>query len=244
MNTIRVMTYNVCYYGDDAGTKGMPSEILEEKVNNLKTMLMATGPDFVGLQEDYPYIDEKATIQARTALFKPVWRFTQGTTETTLRAKYGLVSGTYQLRRFSTDRFYRTGLFNYTPTKQKILFISCHLSAYAKNENKRKTELVELFRFIAGETWDHCVVTGDFNTNTDSDRKTLMEMCDKAGFSAAIGPYLPWIRTCYGHDGKERYSFDNVLVSSGMAIRTVNVLGEWYWSLYSDHVPVLCEISF
>lgn len=244
MNTIRVMTYNVCYYGDDAGTKGMPANILDEKVMNLKTMLMMYGPDFVGLQEDYPYIDAKATTTARDALFKPVWRFTQGTTETTLRAKYGAVSGSYKLRRFSTDRFYRTGIFNYTPTKQKILFVSCHLSAYARNENKRKTELKELFTFIAGETWDHCIVCGDFNTNTDGDKKTLMETCDKAGFGMAIGPYLPWNPTCLGHNGKERYSFDNVLVSSGLKIRTVNVLSEWYDRLYSDHVPVMVDVVF
>ncbi len=242
---ISVMSYNICRYNnDESKDPGFPPEIMDRKITNLKQMLMEYGPDFVGLQEDTKYIDRACTKQARTALFTPVWRFVQGTTETTLRAKYGAVSGSFQLMRFSTGRFYAKVIFDYTPAKKKILFVSLHASAYTMNEPSRKKEYDELFNFIFQEKgWDHCIVTGDFNVNTSNDKALLTSLCDETGFNMAIGSYLPWIPTCFGHNGDQELSFDNILVSDKMEIKRTKVLYDWYSGLYSDHLPVICDVA-
>ncbi len=242
MESIGIMTYNICGYNKDQGPKGFPVAIRDEKVSNLKRLLMTYAPDFVGLQEDYKYIDTDGSEQARKAIFSPVWGFVNGTTETTLRAKYGAVPGSYALKRFSTDRFYAKAVFNYTPTDQRILFVSCHPSAYVKNEDKRRTEYTELFEMIQKESWDHCIVAGDFNTNTDNDRDLLRKLCIENRFDMALGTFMPRLPTCLGYDGSALYSFDNILVSGGLMIRKTMVLKDWYNCLYSDHVPVFCEV--
>ena len=72
-NLISVMSYNICGYNFDLGPKGFPVSIRDEKVSQLKQMLMTYAPDFVGLQEDYKYIDTEGSEQARKAVFSPVW---------------------------------------------------------------------------------------------------------------------------------------------------------------------------
>jgi len=60
---ISVMSYNLGFFNMGV-YYGYPSDILDEKVTNLKKMLMKYAPDIVGLQEHVKYIDRDDTIEA------------------------------------------------------------------------------------------------------------------------------------------------------------------------------------
>lgn len=239
---LRVMSYNIGHYNMGSAEKGYPEDLIEEKSGQLKIMLMETAPDLLGLQEDWTWIDRGDTRRSVKELYRPIFRFTAGTGDYTLRARLAAEAGTHQLVRFSTGRYYRRCTFK-LPGKYRLLFVTCHLSAYAAREAERMIELEELFAAVGALQYDCCVITGDFNTNTGADREKLREECRGNGFSMAIGDYLPWIPTCYGRDGRERYSFDNILVSGTGTIRRVAVLGDWYGRLYSDHVPLIADVA-
>jgi len=240
--SIRIMSYNVCHYNFDQGATGFPAAIINEKVMNLKEMLMETAPDLIGLQEDVQYCDTAQTKTSVDYLFNPVWTGT-GTGQSTIRYKPEYVRKTQKLVQFSTGRVYRRAIF--LVDGKRLLFISAHPTPFsgAENQAKRKAEYTQLFTDIKALRWDWCVVVGDMNTFDTADKENLKAICSENGFDMAIGTYLPWIPTCLGHDGKGTMSFDNILVSGNITIQTTKALREWYGRLYSDHVPLIADLQ-
>lgn len=241
METITVMSYNICYYCFDQGNHGFPANLLAEKSGNLKEMLMEYSPDLIGLQEDAEYCDKKKTLKSVDYLFKPIWGYNPGSAYTTIRSKLQTVKNSYKLVYLSTGRCYRRTLV-YTEGRKKLLFISAHPMYGTANAVQRETEYAELFQHIRTSQWDYCVVTGDFNSCTDQDKANLKQLCGSNHFGMAIGDYMPWVATCLGHDGKGKQSLDNILFSSNIRVNKLAVLRDWYSRLYSDHVPVVAEL--
>jgi endonuclease/exonuclease/phosphatase family metal-dependent hydrolase len=134
-------------------------------------------------------------------------------------------------------------VFKVPGVKKYLLVITCHLSAYPAGAALREVEVGELFAAVGAPLYDYCVITGDFNTKTDGDRELLRQRCAENDYGMAIGDYLPWIPTCYGRDGREQYSYDNILVSGKCTIRRVMVMADWYGRLYSDHVPLIADVA-
>lgn len=237
---IRVMTYNVGHYNMGLSEAGIPDDLLAGKLSNLKEMLMEYGPDIIGIQEDSHYIDRAGKMKSPETVFYPAWTFVNGYKGETIKARLPAVSGSYELVNFSGGQHYRKGLFKVGG--KKLLFISAHAIAHVGNAAKRKAQYTELFGAV--KDCDCCIMTGDFNTTENADKANLKALCEKNGYSMAIGSYLPWIDTYFGRAaGATRHSFDNILASSGLAIRTTKVLGDWYDRLYSDHVPVVADIE-
>lgn len=239
---LTLMTYNVCHYNNDRGEHGFPPAIMDEKVSNLKELLMWYAPDLIGLQEDIEYIDRAGTIKTGGYLFAPVWNCI-GTAGVTIRDRIESISTSRKLVEMSTGRFYRRCL--YRTAYGNILFINAHPTPYsgAGNVAKRLAEYTEIFDYTRKAKYDICVVCGDLNTEEEADKANLKRLCETNGFAMVIGTYLPWVKTCFGYDGKSNLSYDNILVK-GATIKRTQVLRDWYPLLYSDHVPVLAEISF
>jgi exonuclease III len=238
---IRVMTYNVGHYNMGLSEAGFPASVLNEKLGNLKVMLMETAPDIIGIQEDAHYIDQAGKMKSPESVFSPVWSFRNGYKAETIRAKFKLVSGSYQIVNFSNGQHFRRGVF--AVDGKRLLFISAHPIAKVGNGDKRKVQYAELFAHVKASAFDCCVIAGDFNTTEAADKTALKTLCDKNGFSMALGSYLPWLDTYLGRaKGQTRHSFDNILVK-GAAIRSTKVMGDWYSRLYSDHVPVTADID-
>ena len=243
MSEITVMTYNICHYDKLTRTFGFPENIYEEKYWNFKELLMEFAPDFVGIQEEYQFLDAAHTRNAASALYGSIWSFHSGAEACTIRSKYPCISGTYERPAFSTGSTWRRGMF--TVDKKKLLFISVHPIARATAERRamREKEYNELFNYIKSAKWDYCIVTGDFNTTYKADKTQLQTLCKENGFSMAIGGCLPWVNTFLGATGTEKpHSFDNILTSKNITIKKVKVLRDWYDRLYSDHVPVVADL--
>lgn len=241
MGIIRVMTYNVGHYNMGQAPYGFPPELMDEKAGNLKTMLMASGPDIIGTQEDSPYADQAQTIKASTELYAPVWQYRPNNGGSNIRAKFPCYSGTAGTGKLSSGANYRKAILKVDGNR--LMVVSVHATAHQGNSAKRLQDYREIFDIVKAETWKHAIITGDFNTLEDTDKTNLKVVCSDNNFSMAIGDYLPWLNTYIGRSEKaKRHSFDNILVSSGLTIRTTNVLSDWWGRLYSDHVPLICDI--
>ena len=186
--------------------------------------------------------DKNKTLKSVDYLFKPIWQYSPGSSYTTIRSKLLTVKDSYKLIYLSTGRCFRRTLV-YTGNGKKLLFISAHPMYGTANVEQRKKEYNELFQHIKTSQWDYCIVTGDFNSCTDTDKANLKNICSLNQFSMAIGDYMPWITTCMGHDGKLNESLDNILFSKNVRMNRLIVLRNWYPMLYSDHVPVVSHLD-
>ena len=239
---LTVMSYNVGHYNMGQRPFGYPEDVMNEKVTALKEMLMETGPDLIGLQEDYTWADRGKTLKSSTYLYSPVWRYRPSGSSSNIRAKYAAYSGTGELCQFSTGAYYRKAVLKVNGGR--LLMISAHATAHDGNSDKRKTEYAELFEKVREEKWSWAVICGDFNTLTKTDKENLTAACRENSFEMAIGSYLPWIVTFMGRSEQaKKHSFDNILVSPGVTIRTVRARRDWWERLYSDHVPVTAEVE-
>lgn len=242
MSKFTVMSYNICYYNFDIGEKGFPSDIMDKKVSNLKQLFMQYGPDVIGLQEDYIYIDAAHKIKTEEYLFSPIWT-RYGTEGPSICHRIPCTSTVRKMVQFSTGRYYRRCLFK-TVSGEKILFITAHPTPHggADNVAKRLKEYTELFDYINTAKFDACIVVGDMNTLESVDKKNLNNICDQNKFTMAIGSYIPWVPTCLGHDGKSVLSLDNIMIK-GAKFNKIEILSDWYDRLYSDHLPIVAEIE-
>ena len=237
---IRAMSYNIGHYNMGRSLHGYPPDVMDEKVAGYKELIMQYAPEIIGVQEDNTYCDQEGTMKAQE-LYKPVYRYRVGGAGSTIKTMYPVIRGTAESGKLGTGACYRRGVWK--AGDRRVMVISLHASAHAGNTEKRRRDYADVFAMAAKEEWDACVICGDFNTLEDADKRSLTEMCGKNGFGMAIGSYLPWVDTYLGRaEGATRHSFDNVLVSGG-SIRRVQVLRDWWGRLYSDHVPVLCEIE-
>lgn len=239
---IRVMSYNIGHYNMGLSPFGYPPDVMDDKVTNLKEMLMEYGPDIIGLQEDSEYADQAKTKKSSKYLYSPVWRYRPSNGGSNIRAKYAAYAGTGELCKFSSGRNYKKAVLKVNG--KRLLMISAHPTAHEGNSEIRKQEYTELFDAVHRETWDWCVIAGDFNTLEKADKANLKALCSENSFDMAIGSYLPWVTTFLGRTAKAKHhSFDNILTSPGVTILTVRVLRDWWDRLYSDHVPVVCTMD-
>ena len=237
-----VMSYNIGHYNMGLSQTGYPPEVMDEKVAVLKELYMQFAPDLIGTQEDATYADRAKTIKSNDYLYDPYWRYRPSGSGCNIRARYAAVSGTGGTITFSTGRTCKKIVLRVDG--KRLLALSAHPTAHVGFSREREIEYREMFEAVNREEWDWCVITGDFNTTEEVDKLHLQEQCAANGFGMAIGSYLPWVDTYLGKkEGARRHSFDNVLVSGKCAIRRVQVLRDWWERLYSDHVPVLCEIE-
>ena len=238
---ITAMTYNIGHYNMGLSKHGYPPDVMDEKVAGYKELIMQYAPEIIGVQEDNTYCDQAGKIKAQNYLYKPVYRYRVGGAGSTIKTMYPVISGTVESGKLGTGACYKRGVWK--AGERRLMVISIHATAHVGNSEKRRKDYADVFSMAAREDWDACVICGDFNTTEDADKRSLTEMSAANGFEVAIGTYLPWVDTYLGRtEGATRHSFDNILVSGG-SIRRVQVLRDWWGRLYSDHVPVLCEIE-
>ena len=242
MSKIRIMSYNVGHYNMGLSTVGFPKEIFNEKVINFKEMLMEYAPDIIGLQEDSVYIDQDKTLKSNAYLFEPLWRHRPSNNGSNIRAKFPAYTNTTELIKFSSSRNYKKTILKVFG--KRLLVISAHPTAHEGNSAIRKQDYLELFECAKSETWDWCIMTGDFNTLEKADKANLKAICAENEFSMAVGTYLPWVDTFLGRTEKSKHhSFDNILCSKNITIKSTMILRDWWGRLYSDHVPIVADVE-
>ena len=91
-------------------------------------------------------------------------------------------------------------------------------------------------------SWDYCIICGDFNSVTEEDQDNLATLTAARSFTMANGGRLGWLWTCKAVDGS-LYAADNILCSQNVIINSFNVYQGLHDSLYSDHVPVMADVT-
>ena len=253
--TLRVMQYNIGGYNHDSSVY-----LPDEKLYNLKKLLRTFNPDVIGLQEEKQYIDSAETKTSEAYVWFPQYPIAAGVGDVVIRSKrqmqnMGVVVST-------TGKSIRYGVL--PVGSHNVLILSHHCPwRYQNNDGEsaasiaaRNTQFIEAFRWAKGQITlndfhsgspvsapqhSHVVVMFDANCTTATDKTNLQTAASTYGFTLANGGEMGWIYSC--EDSSGLYSIDIVAVSENIIINGLDVLENWYPALYSDHFPVIADLT-
>ena len=261
---IKIMSYNVAKYNDDT-----PAEIIPaEKLHNILCTIGKINADILCIQEDTSSIDNDSVPDADKRLtseyvYYPQYPYSTGVFQTTIRSKFS--PNTYNTLTYSNGRWLGYAVFTFG--SNNVLVISTHPIAGTDESSvsARATQYTEMFQWIAGTidlnetyydagqgTWvvgssvhvpdhTHCIICMDANSMTDDDKSTLSGLASTNDFVMGNGGKLGWMKTCRSRF--EWYSIDNIIVSDNIIINSFEAMTEKYSDLYSDHVPVVADVT-
>lgn len=250
-----ILDYNVAHLNNNTsvGIYNLPTK---EKYYNFKRMLYEFPADCVTVQENATTVDNTGndspgTKSTLSYLFAPLYpaKVDSGP------SIYGKTAGTFKnftLSGFPVEDSEET--IGVTVRRVKLskngidLYVYTFLLIAASNWKKRKAQLSGLISScLSQDNYPaNFVFIGDFNTGTltpndyDAEVAFLHSLETQYNATLANGGYLGWIRT---HATTEFGAIDNALVSNTCVITKFKPLGEWYPLLYSDHYPVLLDVT-
>ena len=252
---LRIMQYNIAGYNHDTSVY-----LPDEKLYNLRKLLRTANPDVIGLQEEKDYIDSAETKKSGNYVWFPQYPIASGVADVVIRSKrqmqnMGVVVST-------TGKSIRYGVL---PVGGHNVLILSHHCPWAYNGNAgesaasiaaRNTQFIEAFRWANGQITlnnfhsgspvsapqhSHVVVMFDANCTTATDKANLQSAANTYGYTLANGGEMGWIYSC--EDSSGVYSIDIVAVSANVIINGLEVLENWYPALYSDHFPVIADLT-
>lgn len=247
-----IMSYNVANYNNDTSTY-----INDTQLVNFKKMLSLYRPDIIGLQENREYIDADSSKLAHTYIYTPIFPYFYGPGGATIVGKNS--GQNTDILSFSNGR--ATRIIYFTIDNKTLLFISVHpVAAYnntaydsAESIAARQTQYDELMKWVSKEItlnrygtatpvscrdWDWCIIAGDMNSITQTDRTNLKTLVEARNFTMANGGWLGWIKT-----EKTGYTLDNIVCSPNVIINSVEVPESLASGLWSDHYPIISHIT-
>ena len=243
---IRVVSYNICNFNNDSNTY-----INDEKLDRLKRCFNTIDADYLCVQEDNFYIDDSHEKGSEEYFYSLKYPARCGVNGVTIHSKDEPIEKGVLC--YSNVRLLRYAV--YLKGEKRILIISTHLSISREGgEEARKIQFNELFSWLQGEIglriydssdykmvpeYTHCIIGMDSNVGTEIDQMNLVEAAKNSGFILANGGQDKWIDTCLRGGTAPN---DNIIVSSNIEIKKFVVLKEWYDLLYSDHVPIYCDL--
>ena len=237
-HTVRVLTYNVGRYNYGSSTSGLDISEFDRKVFNLKKLLMKCGADYCGIQEDTETCDRAQTKNAHQYIYSPLYPFRESLGGASCYGKAEPTSSGNRSIAGDTENRYMAYQF-YSIASKTLLFVSLHLSS--DTFANRKAQIANLFSWLANQTYDWCIIAGDFNLLTSDDKNasvngSLPYAAAQNGFTMANGGYLGWVYTT------PTDSTDNILCSSNCIINKIECYDDLYENLVSDHYPMMAEI--
>jgi len=251
---LRVMSYNICHFNNDTATY-----ISDEKLCNLKKAFYKANADIVGTQEDSLTIDG-SSASSDSYFYYPLYPYKIGGQNPSIHSKF--TYGENDMLEYSNGRFLRYGVYTISESIT-LLVVSTHPVANYDNTGATSAESIaqraiqydELFKWVNGDidlisyassssvhvpTHTHCVICGDFNSLTSSDKSTLLEKASAKNFVAGNGGAIGWFITAMRDSNS---ALDNIFVSNNIIINSIEAYNDWYDRLYSDHVPVVADLT-
>lgn len=252
---LRVMQYNISGYRHNSSVY-----IPDEKLYNLKKLLRTANPDVIGLQEEQQYIDAAEAKSSDAYVWFPQYPVAAGVGDVVIRSKRQMQNTGVVVT--STNKNIRYGVL--TVGTRNVLILSHHCPwAYNGNAGEsaesiaaRNTQFIEAFRWanrqitlnnfhsgspVEAPEHSHVVIMFDANCTTTTDKINLQTAASTYGYTLANGGEMGWIYSC--KDSSGLYSIDIVAVSASVIINRLEVLENWYPALYSDHFPVIADLT-
>lgn len=236
--TMRVMTYNVCQYDNDTTT-----DISDDQLFALRSLLMDANCDIMGWQESTAYINDNTTNDKRAS----EWVFYGAFNYNYINNNESLHSRTYSLRDAAnvalTDGGRHYSHANIQVNGKVVSLYSVHAYPQATPEAKaiREANLREFAGILDADTADYKIAFGDFNIRED---ETALFKTIFTDYDMVNGGYLGWYATTgrYAPTYGTEWPNDNILLSKNIGIKSVHLYKDWYTLLCSDHLPLVAEI--
>lgn len=236
-DTIRVMSYNVCQYDNDTQV-----DISDQKLANLKAMILDANCDVLGWQESTATINDN-TSDDKSALyyvFYPIYPYVYRPNLSSLSSKIPFVSGSQQTITLTSGR---------PCSKADVLVNSKRVSIYSIHTTPnfsaaqiaaRETDMRELKTALDNDSNAYKIVCGDFNIDEDEIATFETIFSD---YQHVNGGYAGWFETTgrYRASRGTEYPMDNIIFTSNIQLSYMKAYKEWYNALYSDHIPVVAE---
>lgn len=242
---LRIVSYNICNFNYDTATY-----ISDEKLCSLRKAIDEIDADILCCQEDRNAIDSGSTKDSNNYVYYPKYPNRYGAGGTTIHSKTEL-TGTTPMT-LTSGRGFRYALK--TIGSKVILVISAHPGLTTE---VRAQDYTELFQWIAGTitlkpygsttgvyapAHTHVIICGDMNSSTDADKTNLLNQCNTYNMKPANGGRYGWMNTAPRYSAGAN-AIDNIIVSNNIIINKTVVYTDLYGALYSDHVPVACDLT-
>lgn len=232
----RIVSYNVAHWNNDTAS-WIGDSGNEEKLINFKKLVMFADADAFCTPEDYDTIDTAETLHPLDELFQPLYSYKTGQGGACIYTKENTNRRTYSLVDQDSNPIITVRGADITLDDKTLRVYTCHLSV--SSSANRAIQLNAIFdQIITVEDPDYWVLCGDMNTIEASDVTTLDSIASTYSLEMANGGYLGWLST-----HKTDLPLDNLLAGPNVIIRNVDVLGNWFKSLYSDHYPVIIDVE-
>ena len=236
--TLRVMEYNIGHYyyglGSDFTETGLPADLYDEKVANMKRFFAKYRPDVLGLCEYWQWLDNAQTHDADSVLFDPIYPYKNQTTQ------WNALKSDYELNTYRQ--------INSAGSGQKLIvneicvngkWIPLVLVHFGLNAANRITEMNQVITLM--NDFDSAIVMGDFNPADATERDSLFAIATSAGYTLANGGYFGWYNTW--NYSSPSIAIDNIMFKgSNIKLKNFEVLYSEVQALCSDHVPIIADL--
>lgn len=234
---IRIMEYNIGHYCYGQGTSfedvGLPPEIYDEKVRNMKLFFGEYQPDVLCLCEYYQYLDLAHTKSADEILFDPIYKYKyQSEYWNALKSNIPFINKTHNTLTPQSNKDYFKAQLNVNG--KLITIILVHLM---EDETIQTNELNSLYN-IASNAGENVIICGDFNIDINTDINKFNSFINN-GFKLCNGGYFG-ITNTWNYNNPTK-SIDNILVKGNIIIKNYSVINEGA-ALCSDHLPTYTDI--
>lgn len=265
-DAVSVMSYNLFRYQVDTGSlSGMP----DSKVLAFRKFLGHYNPDFICGQECGRYIDTSETKECTEFLFYPNYPYVYNSSSW---SNANIVASKIQAGTSGRVKYTDGGssgisveYATFTIGSKTLLVCSSHITWKIDGQTADSTDSIarrlsnytELFKWVNGlvtmpklsdssavtvPTHSHCIIGMDANSLTASDKSSLISLAGTYGMKLGNGGRLGWfLSSDIGTDEAE--SLDNIVVSDNIFINNIEALSSEYANLYSDHVPLLANLT-
>lgn len=261
-DNLRIVSYNVARYNNNTSTY-----LSDEKLFNFRKAIGKFNADILCIQEDMQYIDSNGTKGSQSYLYLPQYpyNYNGGKWRNVVHSKKPATAhGRVKLTAQGND--YRSIEFAlYTIGAKTLLVCSSHPSWNDSGEGGesaaqiaiRLSNYTEIFQFVNREIslpdltsgsavtapeHTHCIICMDGNSVTATDKTNLETIAAQNDFILGNGGALGWFYTCQSTT-PVLSSLDNIIVSDNIIINNIESYMELWRNLYSDHVPVVADVT-
>ena len=257
-DNIRLMTYNVARYNNNSETY-----IPDAKLFNLRKIVGKINADIICTQEDMGTIDGSSK-SSHDYVYKPQYpyMYNNGAYANLIYSKkQASTSGRVKFTQYGSQyRGIEYAVFEIG--SKKLLVCTSHPSwndtgtggESAESIAVRLAQYTEMFNWLSGSatmkdyttdnnvsvpTHTHCIIGMDANCDTSTDKTNLASAASAKNFILGNGGALGWFIT----NPSGNSSIDEVIVSDNIIINNIESYGDWFKQLYSDHVPVVADVT-
>lgn len=271
--TLNVMSYNVARYNNNSAVYPSDEQVfnIRKMIQNANVDIIGTQENFLYIDGTNTG-DDQGTESAHDYLYKPQYPYAVNFSNchNVLYTKKQL-SNTGIVRYSTENHNYGYRIINYgvleIDSDTSVLVCSTHPDwndtgsggNSATSIARRLQQYTELMKWCNGDitlkggdtstdvtvpTHTHVIIMMDGNTSTDDDKINLQTVAAANNFILGNGGALGWIYTQRQYVSPYAWlSLDNIIVSDNVIINKINALTSQYTALYSDHVPLVANVT-